>query len=275
MKPVYMILACLLALPAVARATGQIATVPALDEKPLWELWQFHLASSNLHDAVAERCAEMAKSTHLYPLTLVAEGLGAWHLLKAEKQDEAVKLLDKLAAQPASGPSLPVAAANLGKGWLTRIDRERVRAALQAHYRQEVQYPDNLEPLQKLPAEVRPPARDRYNKLWSYRIVNFKKLRGFQNQKYELSSNTLGARSDLKTELARPYGDAIRLKPVRIMSATPGRETITFERTVGDKTETVHLSVGSKIDDIEFAYLGPRLLILGDGSHWMIMPRPR
>lgn len=242
-------------------------------EKALWDLWQAHIAASNNHEEIYSKCAEFSAKTHYYPLTMVADGIAAWRLLKAGQQTNAVKILSKMENISPSFP-LASAAATMGKTWLTRIDRERVRTALKFYYRKNVEFPVSLDALQNLPAEIRPPFKDHFGKNWSYRIVNFKYVRGFKNQKYELLSTTLGTNSDLAVSLAKPYGSEIRLKPVKLMTGTPGRETFSFERT-GEKKETVFIALGSSNNNVLFAFCGQRLIILSDGNHWSIITRPK
>jgi len=266
-------LALLLAVPCFC--SGQ---VPTADEKPLWELWQFHLDNVSNHVEVAAKCAEFAKVGQNYQFAVIADGLGAWHLLEAGQQTNAVKILTKLAQLQPTSP-LATAAANMGKSWLTRIDRDKIRWALKLYYRQQVEFPETLDVLQTMPPDIRPPAKDRFERNWVYRIVNFKALKGFKNQKYELLSSTLDKKSDFTEALKEPYGASIQMKPIKIMSGSPGRETISFENTApkkeGDKKETVYVAVGSSNGNIMFAHSGQKLIVLSDGSHWAIMLKPK
>jgi len=257
---------------AALPASGQAVSADA--EKALYELWQAHVAASNDHEQAYAKCREFSAKTYYYPLTMVADGMAVWHLMKSSQWTNALKLAARLETITPSFP-LADAASTMGKTWLTRVEREKVRSALKYYYRKNVEFPTALEALESLPPEIKPPSRDRFGKNWSYRIINFKYLRGFKNQKYELFSTTLGDKnSDLTNSLARPYASEIQLKPVTLRSGTPGRETYSFERT-GEKKETVLISLGSKNNNILFAFCGQRIIILSDGNHWSVMPRPR
>jgi len=269
MKKILIVFMILLAFPLLIK--GQAVSPEA--EKALLDLWQAHIAASNNHTEAYTRCAEFAAKSQYYPLTMVAEGMAAWHMMKANEWTNALKLLTKMEN---ISPTFPLAEASsiMAKTWLTRIEREKVKKALKFYYRKNVEFPTTLEALQNLPPEIKPPFKDRFGKNWSYRIVNFKYLRGLKNQKYELLSTTLGNNSDLTNSLAKPYAGEIKLKPVKLITGTPGKETFSFER-IGEKKETIFIAVGSKNNNVLFVFCGQEIIILSDGNHWSVLPRPK
>ena len=99
---------------------------------------------------------------------------------------------------------------------MTRIDRERVKAALQFYYRREVRYPRALDELiayKWMPKELAPPREDRFGSEWRYALVGFKSMSGLLDQKYEISASKLGKGSDLTEALTKPYGSMLRIRP--------------------------------------------------------------
>lgn len=269
--------------PALSAQTGPTsqAQLQAPDEKALWLLWKNHIENPTNHTSMAASCEEFAAKTPGDPLAIVGQGLAAWHLMKANHIAPARSILEKMSATPShpsvSAPpeadALRKAGVNMALRWLTRSDLELVKKALQELYAMEIEYPKSLDPLQSLPPKSRPPLTDRWEKPWSYRLVDMRYIKGVSGQKYELQSKMLGGNSDLARALATPYADNIRLKPVRIASSSPGREAAQFIST-GEKKEPVFLSLGSDAGGIAFAYFGAKILILSDGDHWMILPRP-
>lgn len=264
------------------------------DEKSLWLLWKRHLDNPDNHTEIAALCEESGKKTPHDPFIAVSQGIAAWHLLKAGKIDSATKTLEHMLSKR---PNLPATAgvkaghlhnagSRMARAWLTRIDREKVKLALRKLYIKEIQYPKSLDTVKSLPKEHWPSLTDRWGKPWLYRLVGFKRLRGFYGQKYELKSTMLGRNSDLSKSLEIPYAGRIDLKPVKLIFSAYGKETVRFvtqssrsEDTVtsstGKKEKSVILSVGAKSGGIFFVYMGKNILILSDGDYWKIMPKPR
>ena len=198
----------------------------AQDEDSLWRLWNQQAASSNAPAADAAACRVYAEQRPNDPLAAVARSLAGWRFLQAGQTNQAVSLLaPQVEAKP---DALSLGAAQVAKAWLTRVDRERVKPALQFFYRKQVRYPYSLNELRtdkRLPAELLPPERDRWDEAWRYKLVGFKNIPNLQDQKYELLSATLGADSDLTSALAVPLGERVTVKPVRVRTtAVSGRE---------------------------------------------------
>lgn len=206
-------------------------------------------------------------------LLAVAQGLCSWRLLQEAKTNEASKLLEAmLSARPAD--TLNAAGSEMGRRWLTRLDREKVRSALSLYYRQQIAYPENLQLLGKMPGNSVPPLTDRWNTAWIYQLTGFKTLKGLDNQRYLLQSAQLKENSDLKTALARPYAGTIKIKPVSITTGASGAQNIRFEST-DQKDAVIILSEGTKLDAINLVYVGHRIIILSDGDYWLIAPKPK
>ena len=252
---------------------------PGQDEDGLARLWAQQAAVTNEPAAAAGAAAAAlayADARPADPLAPAARSLAGWQLLRAGKREQAAAAF---AAQLEPGTNLlGRLSAQLARAWMTRLDRERVKDALQFFYRKEVRYPYSLLELrndQRVPAALAWPERDRWDEAWRYRLVGFKNLPGLQDQKYELLSASLGADSDLKAALAVPCGERIALRPVRVRTtAVAGREVVEFART-GAGGGTVLLTAGQASDDgLLLAYLGFRIVIVADRFHWRPLPRP-
>jgi hypothetical protein len=96
---------------------------------------------------------------------------------------------------------------------------------------------------------------------------------GVGRQDFELESVRLGPRSDLHPALAVPYAEGITLVAERSLTeAGPQGAAIRFR---DPKTGTpVILSPGGTHGGTELAYVGQRILVLTDGDHWLLQPRP-
>lgn len=248
---------------------------PGQDEDGLWRLWNFQVAGTNEPAVCAKACAAFAAAHTNSPLATVARSMEAWNLLRVEKRDEASALLAPQIEAESQG--VGVGAARLARAWLTRLDRERVRTALQFFYRKKVRYPYSLTELRsepRLPAALLPPERDRWDEAWRYKLVGFKTMPGLEDQKYELQSATLGAASDLAAALAVPYGERIAIRPLRVRTvAVAGREVVEFSQDGGGGAPLL-LTAGQPAEGLLLAHFGPRLLIVCDHFHWKLFPRP-
>ncbi len=266
----------------LAALLGGSLRASAQDEDGLARLWLQHLAASNDHAAAATACGAFADS-HAHDLFAgIGRHLQAWHLLKQGQTGEAVRLLGPLAREGTN--ALEEATSHQARAWLTRVDREQVRAALQFFYRKEIRYPYSLTELlgdARLPAALHPPEKDRWNQSWRYRLVPFKTMPNLKDQKYELLAGELGADSDLAKALALAYAERLRWHPVRVRStAVAGREVVELAPLEPGATRPAagaaakQFTVGVPADGVRLAYVGPRLVILCDHLHWRIVPRP-
>jgi hypothetical protein len=251
----------LLLLPIGARAD---------DEKAFWEVWTLHGTSPDQHQAVMAACEAFEQAAPADPLVIVTRQLHAWHLLEQGETHAAAAILAPMIKRGATG--LDKAASDIARAWLTCLDRERVKAALQAVYARHVAYPSTLDVWQTRPTET-PPLTDRWDKPWTYRLVGFRHLKGMLDQKYTLSSPILGDDSDLAAALARPYADRIRLTPIRLKPMQSAPPLVEF--TTGQKTGPALLAVETRYEQIQFAYMGNYIILLADRFHWKALPKPR
>ena len=242
----------------------------AADEQGLWLVWAGHTNAATNPAAFAEACRTFKTKSPGDPLAVVVRGLEAWHLLKARQTNEAVRLLVTMITP--SNDALPKAGADLARGWLTRLDRELVRAALMRVYVRDVAFPASLEAIKALKGVAPPPFTDRWGDPWLYQLAEMRALKGFPRQRYVLEAKRLGANSDLTQALAVPYASRIQLEPVRIVTGLGAGETVEF---VTPARKNIALMAGTDMDGIIFAYLGKSLIVLTDGDHWRVVPRPR
>lgn len=247
------------------------------DERGLWAVWTQQRDAPDDHAACVAACDAFETQSPDDPYGVVTRGIAAWHLLKQHRLGEAAERLSSLLE--AGQTPLEQAAADIARAWLTRLDREQVRVGLKMLYSDALAFPASLDALRSLPQRYRPPPTDRWGTPWEYRLIGFKMIAGFHDQKYLLQSRRLGPRSDLEEVLKTPYLSGVRLKPVRL-SAGAGTTVVHFDAGPKDEGEgqssgTVVMSVGSRSGQVVFAALGPRLIILATDDHWSVLARPR
>jgi hypothetical protein len=245
-------------------------TVRAADEDGLLEIWKQHMATPDDHEAVTKACRDFSAAHAGDPLLPVVRGFEEWHLLRAGRQPEAFKMIEADLAAPA-GP-VTDGARRLALGWLTRLDREQVVAALRAYHRKEIAYPKTLEQIAahpKLKSEPKPPSLDRFGKPWSYQQAGFAKLKGFADQNYSLRSTALGDLSDIKSAVRAPYASRIQAVPVQVVAA--GNVPAVKFNLAGS---AAIVGVGQATGDLHVAFVGAKILVVCDYTHWKIFPRP-
>jgi hypothetical protein len=257
---------------------AQTSSTPASDEKSLWDIWKMQQEKPDEHGTISTNCLEFAKKAPKDPLSLIVINLAAWHMLKTDNKDAAVKLL-KTTLSTSRTDALGTAVANMSKAWLTRIDMEQMKQALQLYYRKNIEYPKSIDLVKPFQKDGQPPLVDRWGKPWAYSLAEFKSLKklgalyGMYGQKYTLKSVSLGTNSELKAAMTIPYAGGIPLKPVKMLNGMPGKEMVQFESTDGKQAKVV-LSIGTDNGGITLNYAGPKLLILSDMNHWLVVPRP-
>ncbi len=259
----------------------------ASNERAFWDLWQLHLQNQTAHDKVIAACESFVKANPYDSLIPVAEGFQVWHLLKLERRDEAVALMEKH-LQPRTG-TLNQAAASLARAWLSRMDYDQVQIALKQYYLKEVGYPATLDAIAqdpRIPPELHPPLKDRWRKPWSYELVGFSRLPGFENQKYSLGCIQLEKDPSLEAALARPYVDQIEYMPTSIETTRSNSKIVVFSKIVKESPEGAtsasgaasrprKIRVGSRVGSLYVAYLGDRIVIVCDRAHWAVFHRPK
>src|SRR5690349_21049492 len=90
------ILACLVIW--ITIVIGCSAEPPLPDENGLWRVWVSHTNAAADHAEIAGACHAFRAKVPTDPLVVVAQGLEAWHLLKAGKTNEAYRLLEPMVA---------------------------------------------------------------------------------------------------------------------------------------------------------------------------------
>jgi hypothetical protein len=242
----------------------------APDERTLWKLWVRHTNNVADHAGLVAACREFVAQSPQDPLGAVARGLEGWHLLQDGKQADATRVFEALATAPPLPDPLAAAGADMAKTWLTRLDREAMRAALKQYYRQKIEFPARLDALRALKGLPVPPFSDRWGQAWGYRLESA--IKGMAGQQYVLESTRLGNGSDLGKALALPYAAGIRLSPSRLIAAGEGEPVVEF---AVPSNKPVVLSVGGTAEGVTAAFIGPNLIILSDGDHWQVLPKPR
>lgn len=240
-------------------------TARAADEDALLELWKQHLATPEDHEAVLKACSEFAVEHAVDPLLPIVRGLETWHKLRAGRRSEALQGMATDATAPAG--AVHDGARRIALGWITRVDREQVAAALQVYYRKQVAYPKSLD---QLPADARPPLNDRFGKPWNYKLTGFAKVPGFADQKYSLQSAALGDTSDFKAAVQLPYAARIAAVPVQILAAPGNTQAVKFN--LGGSAAVV--GVGQSAGDLYLAFVGAKIVVVCDYTHWKILSRP-
>jgi hypothetical protein len=237
----------------------------ATEEGALLDLWTQHIESPDDHDAVLKACRSFAKAHPDDPLLPVVRGVEAWRQLRSGHRAEALQMMTSDLAAPPS--AVNEGARRIAQGWMTRVDREQITAGLQAYYRKQVAYPRALD---QLPVEARQPANDRFGKPWNYRLTGFAKLPGFTDQKYSLQSAFLGDTSDLKAALKLPYASRISATPVQVVAGPGNLPAVKF--TIAGSAPVV--GVGQATGDLYLAFVGERIVVVCDYTHWKVFPRP-
>jgi hypothetical protein len=263
---------------AAQTGTAQISSSSAAssDEKSIWEIWKMQQEKPDDHEAISTACLEFTKKAPKDRLALVALNIAAWHMLKMDRKDAAAKLFKTILGVQQSD-HLSLAAINVSKAWMTRLDMEQMKQALQIYYQRYIEYPKTVDALKPFQKEGQPPLTDRWGKPWGYAPAEFQHLKklghGMYGQRYTIKCSILDTNSELSVATKIPYASGIQLKPVKMLSGMPGKEMVQFETTDGKQAKTI-LSIGMENGGIVLAYVGPKLLILADMNHWMIVPRP-
>lgn len=260
---------CLIGLSACATVCVAQTTSTAPDEKTLWTIWKMTQDTPDDHAAIITACKEFKSKMKRDPLVVVTDGIAAWHNLKSGNISAAAQLLTPMISGRPSTP-LRKAANYSARSWLTRVDMEGVKQALEIIYSDEIEYPKSLDPLKML-KKHKPRMEDRWGRPWSYSLASLKYLIGISGQKYTIRSPTLGYKSDFAKALKIPYGSKMAVRPLSM-----GRDKVTIRFvTTDEKKKTVYIALGATRESITIAYIGKKLIVASNGDHWKIMPKPR
>jgi hypothetical protein len=248
-----------------------LSTVKAADEDGLVALWRQHMTTQDEHEAVIAACRTFTSSNPGDPLCVVARGIEAWRTLRTGRREEAFAIY----AADLELPSSPLndAARRLASAWMTRADRDKVEASLRTYYRKEIAYPRDLAQISSHPKfknEPKPTATDRFGKPWIYHPAALEKLKGLSDQRYTLRSEVLGDLSDLKTAEALPYASRILAVPQRIVPMPDNTMAVSFK----NGTSTVLSTIGPGTGDLHLAFIGYKIIVVCDLTHWKLLPRP-
>ena len=270
-------------LPVLLSASSRPAGAAEPDEHGLWQLWQQHAQPPHDHKALLAACEAFSDKHPADPFLAISHTLAGWHLLQLGRIGEAARTFERVTLS--RGDHLRDAARSIALAWLTRMDREKIKQALQFYYRKEMAYPVKLPDLAAypgLPESLAFPEHDRWNASWSYHLTGFKTIPGLLDQKYALRSLRLGEGSDLGEALAVPCGGLMRIEPLRIEATAPGRQVLELRylperEEAAEKTPTrdrIIVKAGSRSDAILLAYVGSHLVVLSDHHHWKVLPKP-
>jgi hypothetical protein len=238
------------------------------DEAALLKLWEMQKQDPANHTAVIQAAEAFEQNFGKSPLVVVIHGMAAWHQLKAGNSQEAQRILESLA----SGGAMPLSAAGreMAYCWLTRMDIEVVKEGLRKVFADHIEYPETLDPVGNLPANLRPPMKDRWGAHWSYHTADFKQIKAGAKSNFVLQSTKLGDSSDLEKALARPYGGGQRWQ-LTPMPPQGGKSLFKVSGTGGSQ---ILVGEGAVAGNLSFPYRGDAFLILSNGDYWFIEQIP-
>lgn len=255
-----------LALFLVVAVTGRAQSVKA-DEKGLWDVWCSGTNKSFEASEIAEACKKFRTNAPQDPFMVVVSGLEAWNRLKRGDTATATAIFNTMVVK-GSATGLRKAGDEMARSWLTRLDREQVTRSLKEIYRRDIEFPASLEALKTLGDKASPPLTDRWGKPWVYKKGSA--IKGMESQRYVLESSMLGTRSDLKAALKIGYAERMDLKPVRMV---PGSIVVVEFKTADGRT--LLREEGDRGNVVNLVYVGTYIIVLSDGNHWSVMPKPR
>lgn len=166
-------------------------------------VWHIHAANPSNHlQMVAAGRKMMDKASTLGEWLPVVKTLTAWHLLKSGKTADAQRVFESAVLQSPTRHPVYRVADTMSKRWLTRIDADKVVAALRSYYVKNVEFPETLAPIMGDGI----PACDRFGSEWSYSLEGFDRIQGLKNQRYRLFSANSGRETTrLRRALKLPY----------------------------------------------------------------------
>lgn len=255
---------------AVGMAFGMMcrAQSPVPDERGLWLAWVASTNTPEDHAAVVTACKQFKIKAPQDSLCVVVSGMEAWHLLKMGNTNAAVTLFESMVSIPENASPLQSVGAEMARGWLTRLDREKVRAALKKIYLKKIEFPSSLDPIKTLKMKPLPPLTDRWGTPWTYRLES--SIKELSAQLYVLESSHLGSRSDLGKALALPYAGRVSLEPVKVSPVSS--DTVEFAIRGG---KSGYLQAGGVMTGITITYIGVNIIVMADDSHWRVVLKPR
>ncbi|MDA3925307.1 MAG: hypothetical protein PF904_11485 [Kiritimatiellae bacterium] len=243
------------------------AAVPKPDERALWKVWCTGTNSAFVASDVLDACKEFKSKSSKDSFSVVISGFEGWNYLKAGNIVAAAKIFKSMLVE-GSATDIQNAGDKMARSWLTRIDREKVAVALKTIYKRDIEFPASLDALKSLKKTAVPPLSDSWGKAWDYRLES--RIKGMAAHRYVLESSVLGGRSNLKKSLEVPYADGIKMKPLRILKKV--KNMVEFRNSSG---KSVVRKLGDSSGRINLVYIGSNIIVLSDGNHWSVMPKPR
>ncbi len=240
-------------------------------EQALESLWQRQAQLLDQPVEAAALCQAAVASGTLGPYAPVGRTLYGWHLLAGGQAEAAATAWT--GALNTDEDQVARAADTMARRWLTRLDRERVMAALRAYYAAEVRYPPALDALQTLPPQQHPPFKDRWGDAWSYRLASFHAIKGVEAQRYVLESRTLGKASDLavaRDAACAGFPPSVRL--VRVVTQRP--VAVEVDVVSGVQTNRAALTEGAAAAGVRFVRLVDSFALFSDGDRWLVVWPP-
>ncbi len=249
----------------------------AANETDFVKIWQQHIKHPDQHAEAIAACRKFSTNNKGDELIRVVQGIEIWHLLKTNQNQEAVEILESHLTSNSSRTG--TGAAIMARNWMSLLDIEPVKQALQYYYRKEVGYPKSLDALighPGIPVELKFSLNDRWDHPWTYRLTGFKSAPGFRNQRYSISCSMLDTTTDLISALQLPYASEIHALPIYTRTTGNSSVVVEFANWIGEQEEGQRflLSVGKKSGDIFLAYVGEKLIIICDRIHWKVLPKP-
>ena len=246
-------------------ATLVFAATP--QEEAFVKVWRVHVSDPTKHDAVIDACN---KATALGEYLPVVKTLLAWHLLASGKQQDAIRAFEGALTTDRSAPTLARHADTMARRWLTRIDHIAVDKALRTYYAANVAFPTSLSPIF---AQPNPPAKtDRFGDAWVYETKALSSVSNTANQRFSLSSKTLGNRlTAMKAVPFTSYGK----RTATIISKRAGTPVMVEFETVADgDPQRGTASEGSAVNGIRFLKLDSdgrfALMIENENDFWVV-----
>jgi hypothetical protein len=254
------------------------SAVYAAEEKMAWDIWQILAENPEDLSGVITECETFMSGRQTDQIAPVVIGILAWSYFKTGKMVDGGKLL--MSMERRRSTPISTAGSDMARKWLTRIDIKLVQAALMIYYRKYQEFPATLKEALDFAKETQKftaPSKDRWGKPWEYDLVGFKTLTKVpKNQKYALGCNMLGQDSDYEKALEIPYAEKIDLVPMKMASTARGAESVYFKKADDKNNTPILLKVGGAPKrGVKLAFVGRNILVLSNGDHWRLVPRPR
>lgn len=254
-------------------AIVMLVALPGLpSERAFLDIWERHLDAPDAHVQVADEARLLLASRTLETeWSAAVQTLLAWRLLQAGRTEAAAERFEAVLTRRSDRP-VGRAAETMARRWLTRMDREIVRAALRAHFARHVAFPERLDALSFPEDMPPPPLTDRFGTPWDYRLETYTRLSGLPAHRYRLQSRTLGAQTDLDIARNIPYPRADHIRVLRQVSSQP--VAIAFEIDRQGETDTVTLAEGGRFGSIRFVRRGADVALLTEQDDFWMVVRP-